>query len=102
MVTDIESNYESYHDWISEVQNDLEPKFRKEALEVEAKAAKLLAQGKKSAAVKCLNDFTDACLSKVITAIDALTVRIESDMEKTPGQIYRKPYSNWYRNQVNL
>ncbi|MPM50649.1 hypothetical protein SDC9_97391 [bioreactor metagenome] len=102
MVTDIESNYERYHGLIFEVQSTLEPKFRKEALEVEAKAAKLLAQREKSSAVKCLNDFTDACLTQVTTVVDALTARIESDMEKTPGQIYRKPYSNWYRGEVNL
>lgn len=102
MVTDIESNYERYHGYIAEVQRDLESKFREEAPEVEAKAAKLLAQGDHSAAVKCLNDFTDACLLEVIAAVDSLTAQIEDDMQKTPGQIYRKPYSNWYRSEVNL
>ncbi len=102
MVTDIESNYERYHGFVAEVQNALEPKFRKEALDVEANAGKLLAQGDKNAAVKCLGDLTDACLSQVETAVDVLTARIEYDMQKTPGQIYRKPYSNWYRSEVNL
>ncbi|HWQ50667.1 MAG TPA: hypothetical protein VN369_02585 [Terriglobales bacterium] len=102
MATDIESNYERYHGWIADVQSALEPKFRKEAQSIEAKAGELVAQGEKSAAVKCLNDFTDACLAQVEAAVDSLTARIESDMQETPGQIYRKPYLDWYRSEVKL
>lgn len=102
MVTDIEYNYEHYHDWNAQIRDALESEFREEAHSREEQAEKLLSQRQSRAAVQMLNDFTDSCLARVEEAVDELTGRIESDMKEVPGQIYRKPYLTWYQNEARF
>lgn len=102
MVSDIESNYERYHDWLEEIRKSTEAGFRIEAQERWKQAEELLRKGRKSEACQILDTFTEACLDEAERIVEDLTGKIERDMEQVPGQVYRSGYLAAYRQRVKL
>ncbi|MCI1964620.1 MAG: C69 family dipeptidase [Oscillospiraceae bacterium] len=102
MCLDIEENYAKYIGFLHDVRTPMEKDFREKAAINEAKAERLLDMGNKEEAAVLLNHFSDECVTRVRTAVSEITEKIENDLKKHPGEVYRKDYLAQLRKDVAM
>ena len=98
----VESDYNKYIKDVQESQSVLYAEFKSAASVALSKAEALFAEGKAEEAKALLRDVTDSCFALVDKAVEALTEKIEKDIQCNSPEIYRARFISTFKNRVGM